>query len=74
MRPKWALGLATDWLYGFLGISLQANLAEATSELLPAWLHLGTALLLAGLMILFFFRRLGSIFDSKIKSSPQPSN
>jgi hypothetical protein len=68
------LGLATDWLYGSLGISLQAKLAASTSELLPGWLHLGTALLLAGLMLSFFFRRIGSIFNSKIKSSPQPSN
>jgi len=68
------LGLATDWLYGSLGISLQAKLVASTSELLPGWLHLGTALLLAGLMLFFFFRRIGSIFNSKIKSTPQPSN
>ena len=68
------LGLATDWLYNSLGISLQARLAVASSEILPTWLHLGTALLLAGLMLLFFFRRLGSIFNAKIKSSPQPLN
>jgi hypothetical protein len=68
------LGLATDWLYGSLGISLQAKLAASTGELLPGWLHFGTALLLAGLMLLFFFQRLGSIFNSRTKSSPQTSN
>jgi uncharacterized membrane protein YraQ (UPF0718 family) len=68
------LGLATDWLYGSLGISLQARLAASTSELLPGWLHLGTALLLAGLMLSFFFRRLGLILNSKVKSTPQTSN
>jgi uncharacterized membrane protein YraQ (UPF0718 family) len=65
------LGLATDYLYGFLGISLQARLAAATSELLPSWLHLGTALLLAGLMLSFFLRGSVSFLMSKTKSTPQ---
>ncbi len=65
------LGLATDWLYGFLGISLQTRLTTATSELLPSWLHLVIALLLAGLMLSFFVRRVASILNAKIKSTPQ---
>jgi uncharacterized membrane protein YraQ (UPF0718 family) len=68
------LGLATDWLYGFLGISLQTRLANAVTELLPSWLHLGTALLLAGLMLLFFFRRVVFFSNSRIKSNPQCSS
>jgi hypothetical protein len=61
------LGLATDWLYSFLGISLQARLATATSELLPTWLHLGTALLLAGLTLFFFLRGIVHFTNAKIK-------
>jgi uncharacterized membrane protein YraQ (UPF0718 family) len=64
-------GLATDWLYGFLGISLQTRLATAVRELLPSWFHLGTALLLAGLMLLFFLRRIVLFSNSRIKSNPQ---
>lgn len=65
------LGLATDWLYDFLGISLQAKLASTTSELLPNWLNLGTALVLAGLILFFFFSRVAIILSSKINSTPQ---
>ena len=61
------LGLATDWLYSFLGISLQARLAAATSELLPSWLHLGTALLLAGLTLAFFLRGIVQFTNAKLK-------
>jgi uncharacterized membrane protein YraQ (UPF0718 family) len=68
------LGLATDWLYNSLGISLQARLAAATSELLPGWLHLGTALLLAALMLTFFCQRIVSLLNSKAKSSTQIYN
>jgi uncharacterized membrane protein YraQ (UPF0718 family) len=65
------LGLATDWLYSFLGISLQSRLATATTELLPNWLHLGTALLLAALMLSFFLRGFASFLNTKFKSNPQ---
>jgi uncharacterized membrane protein YraQ (UPF0718 family) len=65
------LGLATDWLYGFLGTSLQTKLAATTGELLPGWLHLGTALLLAGLMLFFFLRGAVAFLNSKMKSSAQ---
>jgi hypothetical protein len=65
------LGLATDWLYDLLGISLQTRLATVTNELLPNWLHLGTALLLAGLMLIFFLRGLASFLHAKVKSNPQ---
>ena len=64
-------GLATDWLYGFLGISLQTKLATATGELLPGWLHLVLALLLAILMLAFCLRRIFSFFRAKIHPTPQ---
>jgi len=67
------LGLATDWLYDVLSISLQATLASGTKELLPEWLHLGTAVLLAGLMLFFFLGRIARFFKSTINSSPQIS-
>ncbi len=63
------LGLATDWLYGFLGISFQARLATGASELLPGWLHFGTALILAGLMCFFFLRGTVTFLSSRIKPS-----
>lgn len=65
------LGLATDWLYGFLGISLQTRLASSTSELLPGWLHLGIAVVLVILMLWFFVRGIVSFFRFKIKATPQ---
>ena len=64
-------GLATDWLYAFLGISLQTKLATSTSELLPGWLHLGLALLLAILMLAFFVRGIVSFLRIKINQTPQ---
>ena len=64
-------GLATDWLYAFLGISLQAKLVTSTSELLPAWLHLVLALFLAILMLVFFVRTIISFFRSKFNQIPQ---
>ncbi len=65
------LGLTTDWLYDLLEISLQTRLATVTNELLPNWLHLGTALLLAGLTLSFLLRQTISFFHSRIKSNPQ---
>jgi hypothetical protein len=67
-------GLATDWFYDFLGISLQTSLALATSELLPGWLHLGLALVLAFLMLFFFVRGSFSFFSSKLKTNPSSYN
>jgi uncharacterized membrane protein YraQ (UPF0718 family) len=67
------LGLATDWLYDVLSISLQATLASGTNELLPEWLHLGSAVLLAGLMLVFLLGRLVHFFKSSMNSSPQTS-
>jgi uncharacterized membrane protein YraQ (UPF0718 family) len=64
-------GLATDWLYSFLGISLQSKLVASASELLPSWLHLGLALLLAVLMLAFFVRRIVSFLRAKINQIPQ---
>jgi hypothetical protein len=64
-------GLATDWLYAVLGISLQTRLATSTTELLPGWLHLGIALFLAILMLSFFVRSSFLFFRSKIKANPQ---
>jgi uncharacterized membrane protein YraQ (UPF0718 family) len=64
-------GLATDWLYSFLGISLQTKLATSTSELLPDWLHLGLALLLAILMFTFFVRTIASFVRARIDTTPQ---
>ena len=63
-------GLATDWLYALLGISLQTKLATSTSELLPHWLHLGLALFLAILMFAFFVRSIVSFL--RVKSNPTP--
>ena len=65
------LGLITDLIYGFLGISLQTSLATSSVKLLPNWLHLGTALLLAGLMSFFFFRGIAAFVNAKIKSNQQ---
>jgi hypothetical protein len=67
------LGLATDWLYDVLSISLQATLASGVNQLLPQWLHLGTAVLLAGFMLFFFLVRVASFFKSGMNSSPQSS-
>ena len=64
-------GLATDWFYAFLGISLQSKLVASTSELLPSWLHLGLALLLAILMFTFFLRSIVSFLRAKINQIPQ---
>jgi uncharacterized membrane protein YraQ (UPF0718 family) len=64
------MGLGTDWLYASLGISLQTKLA-APKELLPGWVHLGTALILAGLIVSFFFRKVSSLLNSRLRSTPQ---
>ena len=64
-------GLATDWLYSFLGISLQTKLATSASELLPDWLHLALALLLAILMLTFFVRTIASFVRARIAANPQ---
>ncbi|MCG6917599.1 MAG: SO_0444 family Cu/Zn efflux transporter [Deltaproteobacteria bacterium] len=64
-------GLLTDWLYAFLGISLQTRLASSTSELLPGWLHLALALFLAILMLAFFVRGMVSFLKSKINPTPE---
>jgi uncharacterized membrane protein YraQ (UPF0718 family) len=63
-------GLATDWLYAFLGIALQTRLTTSTSELLPGWLHLTIAAVLAVLMLSFFVRSSYLFFRSKIKANP----
>jgi hypothetical protein len=68
------LGLATDWLYEALSISLQATLASGSNELLPQWLHVGTAVLLAGLMVFFFLVRVANFFKSSMDSRPQTSD
>ena len=64
-------GLATDWLYAFLGISLQSKLVTSPGELLPSWLHLILALLLAILMLFFFVRSIVAFLRAKINQIPQ---
>jgi uncharacterized membrane protein YraQ (UPF0718 family) len=54
------MGLATDWFYSFFNVSMHIRLTTA-SELLPGWLHLGSALLLAGLMLSFLIRKCASV-------------
>jgi uncharacterized membrane protein YraQ (UPF0718 family) len=64
------MGLATDFVYQFLGISLHTQLATV-KELLPEWLHLGSALLLAGLMLSFFLRKVTVALNLKAGSTPE---
>lgn len=62
------LGLLTDWLYGFLGVSIQVNLGAA-AEVLPEPVHIGSAILLAALIIFFMLHKLVGKINSKVESS-----
>ena len=65
------LGMCTDLLYGLLEISLQSKLAAGMRDLLPGWIHLGTAVLLAILMVSFFLRKVTHVVNTKIKSDAE---
>jgi uncharacterized membrane protein YraQ (UPF0718 family) len=53
-----ALAFVTDIIYAGLGISAQATIGKAAAELIPAWLEIAAAALLAVLVLAAYWRKI----------------
>jgi uncharacterized protein len=63
-----ALAFATDLFYSWLGISAAAQIGTAAAELIPEWLKVVSALLLAAMIIRVYLKKiLESHFLSKLR-------
>lgn len=68
------MAFVTDMCYEVLGVSARATAGKAASELVPAWLELGVAVVLAALFARVLFHKARAYLAKRTADPVQPSD